>query len=484
MISSKELLIKTDISRATLNNYISLGLLSRPLVINPGVEGGGARQLGFFPDEAIDRIAAINKLKREGKSMAEIVAHIGGRSPVGKPEALSPAPRSPELRLTVDDIAYPAYMVNYNFELVWFNDHAREQVFDGLSDLPASSEERSLFRLIAMSGDQAGKTELQRFYVSLAKGRISADCFARLCRGISSPQFSRLQQYYAEAAGAAAEPVINLPLTREDGSRQNVFVSYFREGLFIIHVPDGSDPESMLDFLARRDEVIRSLLRRRLPVLTHLAVLVADLQGSVKICSELPAEEYFELINEIWAATGPIFRKYGGTYGKHVGDGMVYYFFPQPDSNYLMNALLCSQEIKQKMQAISKAWQIRKQWLNELYLNTGITEGQEWLGTFQSATSVEFVVLGDTINQAARISDFARHGTVWVTKSLIGKLPGEERERVSFGVRRKAPDGREINVPSSFALVASLADIDSSEHKLNDIAALPITEVTAIAAAD
>ena len=237
----------------------------------------------------------------------------------------------------------------------------------------------------------------------------------------------------------------------------------------------------MLDFLARRDEVIRGLLQRRLPVLTHLAVLVADLQGSVKICSELPAEEYFELINEIWAAMGPIFRKYAATYGKHVGDGLVYYFFPQPESNYLLNVLLCSQEIKVEMHKISKSWQIRKQWLNELYLNTGITEGQEWLGTFQTATSVEFVVLGDTINQAARISDFARHGTTWVTKSLIGKLLGEERERVSFGVRRKTLDGREVNIPSSFALVSSLAEISSSEHKLSDIATLPITEVTAIA---
>lgn len=102
------------------------------------------------------------------------------------------------------------------------------------------------------------------------------------------------------------------------------------------------------------------------------------------------------------------------------------------------------------------------------------------MGTFQTATSVEFVVLGDTINQAARISDFARHGTTWVTKSLIGKLPGEERERVSFGVRRKTPDGREINIPSSFALVSSLADISGNEHKLSDIATLPITEVTGI----
>jgi class 3 adenylate cyclase len=201
----------------------------------------------------------------------------------------------------------------------------------------------------------------------------------------------------------------------------------------------------------------------------------------VKICSELPPEEYFELINEIWGAMGPIYRKYHATCGKHVGDGMLYYFFPQPDSDYLMNALCCAHEMRQEMQRLSKAWQIRKNWLNELILNTGITEGQEWLGTFQSPTSVEFVVLGDTINQAARISDFARHGSVWVTKSLIGKLPTAERARLRYGVTRQAPNGQNLFVASSFSQVSSLLDQDSARsEKLRDIATLPITEIIEI----
>jgi adenylate cyclase len=237
----------------------------------------------------------------------------------------------------------------------------------------------------------------------------------------------------------------------------------------------------MLSLLARRDEVIRGLLRKRLPVLTDLAVLVADLQSSVKICSELPPEEYFELINAIWTALAPTFRKYRGTYGKHVGDGMVYYFFPQPESNYLANALSCALEIRQEIQHLSKAWQIRKQWFNELFLNTGVTEGQEWLGTFQTATSVEFVVLGDTINQAARVSDFARHGSVWVTKSLIGKLPAEERARLTYGVRRRGPEGREVFVASSFSQVGTLLEQDGVRmEKLRDINTLPIAEIVDI----
>ena len=179
---------------------------------------------------------------------------------------------------------------------------------------------------------------------------------------------------------------------------------------------------------------------------------------------------------------GPIFRKYHGTYGKHVGDGMVYYFFPQPDSDYLYNALCCASEIRREMARISKAWQISKNWLNELYLNTGITEGQEWLGTFQSSTSVEFVVLGDTINQASRISDFARYGAIWATKSLVSKLPHELRDGVRYGVRRRSGDGREVFVPSSYALVSSLVEPgDERVPKLHEIDTLPITEIVEVA---
>lgn len=86
--------------------------------------------------------------------------------------------------------------------------------------------------------------------------------------------------------------------------------------------------DSILSFLGRRDIVIRNLLKKRKPYLTPLAFIVADIQDPVKICAELPPEEYFELINDVWGAMEPKIRKYYATHGKHVGNGMVYYFFP------------------------------------------------------------------------------------------------------------------------------------------------------------
>ena len=221
---------------------------------------------------------------------------------------------------------------------------------------------------------------------------------------------------YAEAEPARAHVVVELPVALTVQNRLQDYAAYatsFREGILVVIAPRGQNSDELRALLGRRDVVIRTLLSQRLPMLTDLVVLMADLQDSVKICSELPPDEYFELINKIWSTAGYIFRSYYGTYGKHVGDGMVYYFFPQPESNYIFNAAVCAMELKSAMARLSKEWQLRKNWTNELYLNTGLNEGQEWLGTFQTATSIESVILGETINHTARLSDMARFGQVW-----------------------------------------------------------------------
>src|SRR6187551_567142 len=101
MISSKELLEKTGISRATLNNYISSGLLSKPLVQQVSGETSGPKLLGYFPDSALERIELIQQLKREGLSMGEIIARFGAEKaeePQAKPAAVQQPPSRPAER--------------------------------------------------------------------------------------------------------------------------------------------------------------------------------------------------------------------------------------------------------------------------------------------------------------------------------------------------------------------------------------------------
>jgi class 3 adenylate cyclase len=464
--------------------------------------------MGYFPDEAIDRIEQVQQLKREGLSMAEVVARIGINQTGREFQITEPAPavledqvmsgsEAPEaagenrraLRLTLEEVPHPAYMVNYNFELTWYNDAAREHILSDLGTLPAHSKARNLFLLLFPPGSETAsgfRSELLRVHLALAKNRLSKGSVLGLLYGLDREALSLADRLFDESiVTSERKPILDfsVELTDLSGGTVNwrVFAQFFREGIFIVYIPSQQYNATLLEFLSQRDVVIRDLMRKRLPVLTPLAVLVADLQNSVKICSELPPEEYFDLINEIWTTMGPIFRKYYGTYGKHVGDGMVYYFFPQPDSDYIYNAIACAQELKQEIRKISKKWQLRKNWLNELYLNTGLHEGQEWLGTFQTATSVEFAVLGDTINHAARLSEFARFGTIWATKNLLSKLAQQKRANVDFGITRKGEDSQEHFVASSYSQLGAMVDLNCERYeKLRDIAMLPITEIRTV----
>ncbi len=508
MLTSFEVMQAAKISRATLNNYISQGLLPQPLVKNP--EPGTqtrARQIGYFPNDVLTRLDHIRQLKKDGQTMAdiaeqlavlpELVSETGNALSFGLPHQPVTihnrgssqhvvSAQSNILRVTIDHIPFPAYMVSYNLEITWYNEEARTELLGDFESLPADIKDRNVLMYLLkgrLGKNIANHEELLQFYLQLGKGRFSRNELMAVLNGQFNAPYMQGGETQSKpcSSGALVQLPLNLRLENNEEVHYNVYASYYREGILLIYHPSYAESDSLLGLLERRDEVIRNLLKKRLPVLTDVAVLVADLQSSVRICNELPPEEYFELINQIWATMEPIFRKYFGTHGKHVGDGMVYYFFPQPDCNYAFNALLCAEEMKATMRKISKEWQLRKNWLNELYLNTGLNEGQEWLGIFHIETKVEFTVLGGTINHAARLSDFARSGSIWATKNLLSKLSSDERKRINFGIRRQDVEGREIFIGSTYSRIAELVDINTPRYeKLCDIATLPVTELIEI----
>lgn len=498
-IDSKTLCEKTNISRATLNNYISYGLIPRPRIASPRNDGSQARRLGYFPVSAVQRVSEVQQLKRQGLRMSDIVGRLGRgarnpplRAAPGQPaigpqlsRARGTAAAEGELQLTVETIPYPAYMVSPGFEVTWLNPHAAGLALGDGGPLPDSSQERNLFALLrrgTWGRDAASRADLLAFHLSLARDRLTRAALEAMGQQLGAEAAAELQSHYEQARSQPPRPITEASLRLAGpGGEPAMFHAYatrYREGTLFVFIPGGADAGELIEFLSRRDDVIRALMRQRLPVLTPLAVLVADLQNSVRICSELPPEEYFALINEIWSAMDPLFRRHYGTHGKHAGDGMVHYFFPQPDCSYVDNALACAWQLKREMARISRAWRARKGWHTDLCLNIGLDEGEEWLGTFQTPTNVEVTVLGETINHAARLSDLARNGSIWATKNFVSRLGADRRTRIRYGIRHRGADGAEYVVDSTYARVSDLIERDTPKaDKLYDIGALTVTEL-------
>jgi len=78
----------------------------------------------------------------------------------------------------------------------------------------------------------------------------------------------------------------------------------------------------------------------------------------------------------------------------------------------------------------SNEWKIRKKWYNDLHLNIGINEGQEYFSTTApSSTSVEFTALGTLLIYASRLSNLARYGSIITTKNLMNKVDEENKKK-------------------------------------------------------
>lgn len=491
MLTSKEVLEKTGVSRATLNNYISWGLVPRPDVLPPEPQDGSAPRIGYFADETVQRIEEIQRLKREGWSITRIAEHFGA-DPAAVPAAQATpthaagveAMEAGELEravlsgLSIEALDHPAYLVNDSFELVWINEAARSFEWPEFVRLPAESLSRGIFKhlLDAAAAGAGPRKSVLRFHLGLAKQRGAS--LSDLCRGLTGEEASMLGRLFTEAeridTGLVAQTRISAG--RPGSPPLSLYAVLFREGILFLYVPGRAAAEEV-SLLASRGAG-GGPGQNGAPALTDVAVLATDLQHAEILWSQLPAEEYFELINQIWLTVDPIFRRHQGTNGKHPRAGMVCYFFPQPDSSYLWNAVLAAQQMREAIRRVSKDWQLRKGWTTELHMNTGIDEGLEWLGTVRSGPQSEFIVLGEAVGNALRISDFSRDGALWVTRNLVGKLRAQERQQLKYGVRRLGNDGQEVFVPSIFSRVEHLAvPAGANGADLTAIARLPITEI-------
>ncbi|PCI76359.1 MAG: hypothetical protein COB20_10855 [SAR86 cluster bacterium] len=528
MLNSKQLIEITSISRATLNNYVALGILPNPVIRTPGENEGRATRLGYFDDAAVQRIQQVQQLKKQGMSMAQIAEQLSASlaqdmqsepittSATGAPNQSgntlqdtrfrntsslssdagqgSPGNLSPTLSQnlsfdgSIEDLPGPAYMVNNNFELIWWNNKAQYSFFSHNTDLPGDLESRNLLQLLfgTESADDADRIrDLLIPHLAAGKKRLSQQALMKIYSALDGNQLGILKDIYETVQPVGKEPMIHFPAMLLDGSNEltphDLYICFYREGIFFTYSPVVLDDNYLLEFLSKRNQVINQLLKQRKPYLTDVTVMVADVQNSIKICSELPAEEYFELINNIWQESAPIFRKYYGTYGKHAGDGMVYYFFPQPDCDYKLNAIQCSLELQSMMKGITQQWQARKGWFSDIFLNIGLNEGQEWFGSYHAGGHVEFTVLGETINYASRISDFARNGSVWATKNMLNQIPQQKRDKINFGITRKTQNEESVFVTDTYSSIGNLIDVNNqASDKYKDIEMIPITEIRAM----
>ena len=156
----------------------------------------------------------------------------------------------------------------------------------------------------------------------------------------------------------------------------------------------------------------------------QVTVLFCDLEGSTALTEKLGDEKAFALIDEIFGILTQQVHKYEGTVQEFRGDGIMALFgAPIALENAAQRAVNAALSIQQEVTKFSHRIQEEDRG-PAIRMRIGIHTGPVVLGTIGSDLRLEFQVVGDTVNLAARMESLAEPGTTYVTEEIFQQTEG------------------------------------------------------------
>jgi adenylate cyclase len=158
-------------------------------------------------------------------------------------------------------------------------------------------------------------------------------------------------------------------------------------------------PEMVNQLLETQD--INSLNKR-----TELTILFSDIRGFTSISEKLAPEEVVGLLNPYLQVMSEVIHEHGGTVDKYEGDAIVAFFGePIPHPDHAIRAARASVEMRQELKKLTQQWQAEGRFTDVFEMGIGLNTGEVFVGLLGSEQRVNYTVIGDTANLAARLQD-------------------------------------------------------------------------------
>ena len=153
-------------------------------------------------------------------------------------------------------------------------------------------------------------------------------------------------------------------------------------------------------------------------VSTPVAVIFCDIRGFTPLSNRLSAPQVVELLNEHMTALTEVVYRHGGVVDKFVGDLiMVVFGAPKPGDNDAARAARCAFEMMRERERINRTAK------EPIQIGLGVAYGDAVAGCMGSAQRLNYTVLGDRVNLAARLCSMAPAMAVYVddrTRERLG----------------------------------------------------------------
>jgi adenylate cyclase len=152
-----------------------------------------------------------------------------------------------------------------------------------------------------------------------------------------------------------------------------------------------------------------------------VTILCSDIRGFTRLAARMEADEVAEMLNDYFSALmRPIFQN-DGTIDKFIGDAVLVVFgSPEADPDQSRKALLTAVEMQNAAHRVSQERAAEGRVSCEIGI--GIHCGEVIHGFIGSPERMEYTVIGDAVNLAARYCDGARAGEILISEEMLQRV--------------------------------------------------------------
>ena len=171
----------------------------------------------------------------------------------------------------------------------------------------------------------------------------------------------------------------------------------------------------------------------------EVSLLFMDIRGFTTYAEQAEAREVVTRLNELYGAVVPVILRHGGHANKFIGDGLLAVFgAPTRLADHADRAVAAGLEIAEL---------VRERFRGDLQVGIGINTGPVVVGTIGGGGRLDFTVIGDAVNTAARVESATREtgDDLLITHATISTLSGAEgqwEERQAIPLKGKSEEVR------------------------------------------
>jgi adenylate cyclase len=171
----------------------------------------------------------------------------------------------------------------------------------------------------------------------------------------------------------------------------------------------------------------------------EVSVMFLDVRDFTAFAEHSAPTEVVALLNDLWAVVVPALLRHGGHANKFIGDGLLAVFgAPEHLPDHAERAVAAALEIAEL---------VRNDFGEQIKIGIGVNSGAVVAGTVGGGGRVEFTVIGDAVNTAARVEAATREtgDDILITDATRDLLPDgrfELQRRSSVPMKGKQEEVR------------------------------------------